>query len=98
MVEKFSTPAEVLRPDPEVVAERVQDETVLVHLQTNRIYALNRTAGRAWELLAQGRPRPAIHEQIMREFDVSSEQLDDDLRSLFSSLSSEGLIRSDESA
>lgn len=94
MLEGFATLGEVLRPDPEVVAERVQDETVLVHLQTNRIYALNRTAGRAWELLEQGRPRPAIERQLLEEFDVSNEQLDVELSSLFSSLSSEGLIRS----
>ena len=41
-------------PDPEVVTQRVEGETVLVHLETNEIYALNPTASRAWDLLATG--------------------------------------------
>lgn len=36
------------QPNPDVVAQRVQDEVVLVNLRTNEIYTLNRTAARAW--------------------------------------------------
>jgi len=41
-------------PDPEVVARRVDDEIVLMHLGTSHIFALNPTGARFWELLKSG--------------------------------------------
>src|SRR5215207_8182687 len=46
--------AEGLRLDPNVVAQRIGDDVVLVHLRTNRIFELNATGGRVWALLAAG--------------------------------------------
>jgi hypothetical protein len=40
-----------LRPEDDVVSRRLEDEVVLVHLRTNRIYKLNETGARLWELL-----------------------------------------------
>lgn len=37
-----------------VVTEKMGAEVVFVHLRTNRIYTLNATAARAWELLSEG--------------------------------------------
>jgi hypothetical protein len=37
-----------VQPNRDVVARRLKDEIVLVHLRTNRIYSLNRTGARFW--------------------------------------------------
>jgi len=37
-----------VQPSRDVVARRLEDEIVLVHLQKNRIYSLNRTGARFW--------------------------------------------------
>ncbi|MEO8290940.1 MAG: PqqD family protein [Gaiellaceae bacterium] len=56
------------QPNPDVVAQRVQDEVVLVNLRTNEIYTLNKTAARAWELLAEGDDRASIEAKLTDEF------------------------------
>jgi Coenzyme PQQ synthesis protein D (PqqD) len=81
-----------LRPSHDVVFRHLEDEAVLVHLGTNRIYSLNTTGARFWELLAAGRDRSEITEQLLREFDVSPEQLEEEIEALLASLVSEGLV------
>ena len=80
-------------PDPEVVTQRVEGETVLVHLRTNEIYALNSTASRAWDLLATGMNREAVQEELQREFDVPSDQLRDEIDTLIANLIEKKLLR-----
>ena len=58
------------QPNPDVVAQRVQDEVVLVNLRTNEIYTLNKTAARAWELIAEGRDRSGVEAGLAEEFTV----------------------------
>jgi hypothetical protein len=59
-----------LTVDPDVVAERVGDSLVLVHLETNRIYELNPTAARVFELMREGKDRAAIEAVLLEEFAV----------------------------
>ena len=79
-------------PDPEVVAQHVEGETVLVHLRTNEIYALNSTGSRAWDLLATGMNREAVQEELQREFDVPSDQLRDEIDTLIANLLEKKLL------
>lgn len=80
------------RPSQDVVFRRLEDEVVVVHLGTNRIYSLNTTGARFFELLAAGRARSEITGQLLREFDVSPEQLEEEIEALLASLVSEGLV------
>jgi hypothetical protein len=82
----------LLRPDPDVVSRRLEDDVVLVNLRTNRIYSLNKTGARFWELLAEGHGRDAIETQLRAEFDVSSEQLAAEVDQLVTALVSAGLV------
>ncbi len=81
-----------LRPDPDVIAKRIGDECVLVHPRTDRIYALNRTGARVWELLGAGYDRTRVHEQMLQEFEVSPAQLARDIDAILTSLQDEGLV------
>jgi Coenzyme PQQ synthesis protein D (PqqD) len=81
-----------LRPDDDVVARRLEDEVVLVHLRTNRIYTLNETGARFWELLGEGRDRAEIERQLLHEFEVEPEQLKEELERTVSLLSRERLV------
>lgn len=65
-----------LRPSPDVVAQRMGDQAVLVHLRTNRIYDLNATAARMWDLLSAGRTLGEIREALLREYEVEAAELD----------------------
>ena len=81
-----------LRPAPDVVSRRLDDEVVLVNLQTNRIYSLNSTGARFWELLAEGHDRAAIESRLLGEFEVAPERLSAEVDALLAALSQAGLI------
>lgn len=81
-----------VRPDPDVVAQGVGDETVLVHLQTNKIFALNATGARFWQLLNDGLSRDEIVERMLAEFDVAEDGLRGEIDELVTALSREDLV------
>jgi hypothetical protein len=72
------------------------DEFVLVHLGTNRIYALNATAARLWELLEQGCTYATITEIMLREFDVDEADLWAELEALMTTLQRRELLLDDD--
>ena len=85
-----------LRPGRDVVAKRLADETVLVHVRTNRVYTLNRTGSRLWELLEQGCDRAGLRERMAAEFEVEPAVLDAEIEGILAMLISERLIGVDE--
>lgn len=89
---EVSEPKGNWRPDPDVMTQLVEGETVLVHLQTNEIYALNPTATRAWEMLAAGSNREEVQEALLEEFDVPPDQLRDEIDALIAELVEKKLL------
>lgn len=84
-----------MRPQPDVVSRRLDEQTVLVNLRTNRIFELNRTGARFWELLGDESSESQIVEQLLSEFDVPQAQLEREVAGLIESLLEEGLISND---
>jgi Coenzyme PQQ synthesis protein D (PqqD) len=82
----------VLRTNPDVVARRMHEEVVLVHLRTNRIYTLNSTAARFWELLESGMERDALKRALEEEFEVDGVDLDQEIEDVLAQLSVQGLV------
>lgn len=76
---------------PDVVARRLGDSAVLIRLTTNRIYELNATGARVWELLQQGLSREEVITRLAREFSVSSQAIAVDVDDLLRTLHTEGL-------
>ena len=84
------------RPSADTLHERIGDETVLIHMKTNQIYELNRTAARFWDLLCAGYDRVEIQQLLSEEFDVAEADLEREIEALLASLKEEGLITSNE--
>jgi hypothetical protein len=80
------------RPSPDVVHQELDGEVVLVHLGTNRVYALNETGARLWALLCAGYDPPRIREQLSREFDVDPAELQREVDAMLESLAGAGLV------
>jgi coenzyme PQQ synthesis protein D (PqqD) len=80
------------QPNPSVVFKLLEQEAVLVHLETNRIFTLTETGARFWQLLAEGRDRPAIEQELLREYDVAEPELVAEIDSLLRELAAEGLV------
>ena len=77
---RFTRPADV-------VARRLGESAVLIRMRTSRIYQLNETGARIWELLEQDASRDAVLDALLNEFDVSREDaasaLDDLIAAVF---------------
>ena len=80
-------------PGPDVVSRRLGDEVVLVHLKSNRIFSLNPTGARFWELLSDGKSRYEIEAALLGEYDGSREEVSAEIDSLVRLLQAEGLVR-----
>jgi hypothetical protein len=84
------------RPHPDVLARRVGEEVVLVHMGRNEIFALNPTGARLWELLSEGRSRVEAVERLKTEFDASDETVEREADRFMALLEREGLLDLDE--
>jgi hypothetical protein len=80
------------RPIPDVAYRELEGEMVLVHLGTNRIYSLNETGARFWELLASGSERAEIERQLLDEFVIGPEELRAEVDSMLAALAEAGLV------
>lgn len=75
-----------MKPSSDVISRRVDEEIVLVNLKTNRIYSLNPTGTRLWELLEGGMQRSEIEARLVEEFAVDRSALKTEIDSLVASL------------
>ena len=75
------------------MGQKLGDQIVLVHLETSRIFELNRTGSRFWELLQADGERERIEQALRAEFDVSAQELSDEIDRLVSRLEAEKLVR-----
>ena len=80
-----------MRPSAHVLCRQVNDGAVLIHLETNQIYDLNRTGYRIWQLLQAGSDYPTIRASIEREFAVDPEVAAKEVSALLDHLAAEHL-------
>ena len=86
-------PAARIEVSPDVIAQRLGDQTILVHLDTNLMFDLNRTASRLWELAQPGRTRAEIEAQLLVEFEVDPVDLAKEVEQLLLGLDERRLSR-----
>ena len=84
-----------MKARPNIVARRVENELVLVDLESNRIYSLNSTGARLWELLNEGRSRAQIVDALSEEFDAAEADVAAEVDAVIASLESESLVTAD---
>jgi hypothetical protein len=82
----------MLRPASDVVARQLGDSAVLIHLTTNRIYELNPTGARIWELVGTGTTIDAVLNTLRAEFDAPAETVQNEVNDLVRNLMAEGLL------
>lgn len=72
-------------PDPTFVYRRIADECLLVPIRQKvadlqYIYVLSPVANRIWELLDGRRTLAEVRDQLLEEFEVSPQELEQDLQ------------------
>lgn len=75
-----------------VVARKLDDEMVLLNLDSGEYFGLNDTGTRIWELLADGRGRDEVVRRLIEEFEVAAEVASDHVAALCEELLEAGLL------
>jgi len=81
---------------PAVISADVDGEVVLLDANSGDYFGLNPVAARAWALLTESGDPDMVHAQMLREFDVNSDELARDLSALWTQLSSARLVTAAE--
>ena len=75
-----------------VVAREVGGEMMLMDLESGTYFGLDPVGMRIWQLLEEGQSTAQMLEQLEREFDVTPEQLGQDISTLLQTLSEHNLV------
>jgi hypothetical protein len=78
--------------NPEVAWKDIGGEIVLVHLETNKIYELNRTGARLWKLLEEGSSRSDAEAILVREYGIDEETVHAETAALIDELLRQKLV------
>jgi len=81
-----------LRIPDQVIWCALDDEIVLLNLNTGVYFSLNSTGRRFWELLSEGVAMDAMLPRLSDEYEVEAAVLRIDIDSLVRQLAAEGLI------
>jgi hypothetical protein len=84
-----------LRPHGDVVSQRLGDGGVLIDLRSGRIFELNTTGMRVWELITEGCATEALDARLLSEFATDSGRLHAEVRALLDDLRQEGLLNAE---
>lgn len=76
----------------EVLAQEVSGEMVLLDLASENYFGLDPIGARIWQLLQEKDDLASLHETMLAEFDVESDQLEADLIELIGKLEEAGLV------
>lgn len=76
----------------EVLFQELDGEAVLLDLNSEQYFGLDTLGTRIWQLIESKDNLAAIHQTLLAEYDVSSEQLRDDLIKFTQQLLEVGLI------
>jgi hypothetical protein len=79
-------------PKEGVVFQQLQEEAVLLNLDSGLYFGLDPIGTRIWNLLAGGESLPQIVSAIMAEYEVDTEQCQADLLKLVADLEAQGLV------
>ena len=85
----FSSRAQIAS---EVMIQEVGGEAVLLDLKTERYLGLNEVGTRMWQVLLESDSIQAAYNTLLTEYDVTPQQLEEDLRELLDRLLENALI------
>jgi len=83
-------------PGSDVLFKDVGGEAVVLNLGTGKYYGLDEVGARMWMLLNEKKQVKEVYHTLVKEFEVSTDQLEHDLLSLVNQLANNGLLQVDE--
>jgi hypothetical protein len=86
----------IITVSPNVVYKRLGEEVILINLDTDRIFSLNQTGAKTWELIESTRDLDEVKKGLAETYDVTPEVLDSELVHIIDSFTAEGFITIEE--
>ncbi len=80
----------------DVLSKTVDDEEVIVHLNTGTYYGLNPTGTVIWKHLKMGSDAPTILKDLREQFEANESDLQEDLNQFVAHLRSHNMLTSFE--
>jgi hypothetical protein len=80
-------------PVADVLVQNLEDEAVLLNLQSEAYFGLNEVGTRMFVLLQEHHSIEAAYQQLLAEYDVDPECLQQDLLHLIEQLVEHGLVQ-----
>jgi hypothetical protein len=81
-----------LRAGEDVLFQVVDDEVVLLNLDSGEYFGLNEVGARIWVLSSKGRSLGSILKDILERYEVEAEDLIRDVMTFLHQLEEEGLV------
>lgn len=78
---------------PKILFREVDGEGVLLDLERGQYYALDQVGTRLWQLLANSANFETVRDQMLAEYEVDQEELEQDLADFIALLSGTGLVK-----
>lgn len=79
-------------PSASVLFQEIEGETVLLDMERDHIYSLDRVGTCVWKLLVEHGDVDALVSAMLKEFDVDEATLRRDIADLLDQLQAEGLV------
>ena len=77
---------------PDVLVQEIEQETILLHFASGRYFSLDEVGSRMWQLLTTCDSIQDVLDQLLIEYDVNRDQLEQDLQTLLQKLTTHGLV------
>ncbi len=78
---------------PSQVSSDLQDESVILDMQSGTYYGLNEVGASIWAMIQEPQPVAKIQAAILAEYEVEAEQCAQDVITLLNQLVERGLVR-----
>lgn len=82
-----------IKRNKEVFASEIDEEVVMMNVDTGRYYGMDTVGSRIWELVAEEIQVKDVIETLMEEYDVSEEQCKKDVLEFLNELYENKLIQ-----
>jgi hypothetical protein len=79
--------------EPWMTHERLDDQVMMINLETGAYFALERPAADCWTALTAGAGVDGIVDEVVSRFDVPRPQAEADVEAFLASLLDEGIVR-----
>lgn len=83
----------VVHRNENVVFRELEDEVVILSVETGKYYGLDEVGARVWSLIGDDRTVGELCQILVTEFDVTLDECTKDVIWLLSSMADEGLVR-----